>query len=470
MNRFFKKDSFPLWLGALFAFACILYFDTFSHEFSYDDFHAVAENQKIHDPDNLKALISPRDYFPVSSETTYRPMVTLVYFLEAFFFGVNPFGYHAVNIFLHACCGLGLAWVGRKLGLSDLRAILAGALFLAHPAAAEAVNAVGFLEDILALFFLLLSMSVGLSDRRPRGIQSLACSAAYLVALLSKEVAILFPVALVILVREKGWDRRSLILLALSMGSALALYLSLRFFIFRPPIEPVLQPLRLPFKETLFTMSAVMLNYIRLFFVPVGLSVAHAVEIRSHLSVRTILTILTLAGFFILFLKSRVSLVRWGGLWCLLFILPVAQIVPVSHFSSERFLYVPLAGACGALVFAWDAQFSGPGFLNRRIPWVMVLILAGLTLLRNPAWRTHESLFEDALRKNPRNMIAFNYLASAALRKERYELAEVYVLRALELKPECFPCLVNLAHIYNATGRQVEANELMEDLAKRGPR
>lgn len=471
MIRQIQGERMPIWwAAALIVLTAVLYHDTLTHEFSYDDYGVISRNESVRDLSNLRAIFSPERYFYISGESTYRPVVTIFYFLEAAVFGIEPEGFHFVSVLFHALCGILTAWLGLRLGLPRFQAGFAAALFLAHPVATEAVNSVGFFEDVLALLFMQISLVCVLTGR-PAGPGRIAASTAcYLAALFSKEVAILFPVAVLGVLWKEGWRPRDLVKIGCVLGAALAGYIGVRFVIFHPPFEPVFVEVARMKLETLFSMLTVAVNYIRLFFVPIGLSASHVVPLHPELTWDVLLAFGVLAGFGILVWRSPLFCVRWGGIWCLLFFLPVLQIAPTAQISAERFMYVPLFGASLALSAAWDRQFSFSKFWNRWVPCAVLLALSILTLQRNPIWRTHETVFLDALRKHPDgNVTALGAMGLWAFERGQYDLSESYYAKALVEDPVNNPIANRLATIYYLTGRYADAIRILKEVVSRNP-
>lgn len=463
----------PRWVwcaAALIGLSCLLYYDTFSHEFSYDDFEVIVDNPGVQNLSNLSALVSPSRYFDISSESSFRPVVTLAYFAECAMFGLNPAGFHAVNILLHGLCAVLLGWIGLRLGLSGFHAVGAAALFLAHPVATESVNAVAFLDDILCLLFLLLSLVFALIDSK-RPWQIAAGTTMFMLALLSKETALLFPAALWVILKRGAWDEKALEKWKYAMAGALVVYTYWRFALFKAPGEDLVffQPLDLPPLWAILTMVSVFVNYIRLFFVPIGLSAAHVVQAHVTFTWVDLGSLVTLAGLVYLLLKSELPVVRWGGLWCLVFILPVSQLVVTNQISSDRFLYIPLAGACLALASAWDSQFEHV-VPNRWLFYAAILLLAALTWHRNPDWKNHAGLFELELRNNPQNAFANNAVGVLASRQGRFDEAGRHFKKAIENHPGHSTYIFNLGNAYFGAQRYREAAGVYEYLAARKPK
>lgn len=467
-----SDDRRTAWgIAALLVLTVALYHDTFSHEFSYDDIDVILKNEAIRRLSNLSSLFSPARYFDVSMEYSYRPVVTLMYLLESSAFGANPVGFHAIGILLHGLCGALTAWIGIRMGLDRFAAFLAAAVFVSHPVATEAVNGIGFHEDVLALFFMLVSTAVLLLRPHRSAGPVAAATIAYLLAMFSKEVSMLLPAALWFLLRRRGWPAQDRMRLMAVMGAALVFFVVLRFFIFLPPkdMQSIFKPVALAPKETFLSVIVIAVNYIRLFFIPIGLAASHIVVVHEHVSWVTVGSLTVLAGFVILLARSREFPVRFGGLWCLLFLLPVSQIVATAQPSSERFLYVPLFGASIAFASAWSAHFMLSPRLRRWAPWLIVAALAALTWQRNPVWRSQESLFKDVLRKYPRNSFALNSLGVWAYDLGVDAVAEYYLRQAVASQPGHYHYMDNLAKLYFRMRRYRDCIPILLELARIHP-
>ena len=177
-------------LLALAAFAGIL-----RNDFTYDDYLVVGANSHLGRPGFLSALWSPR-YFEVSGESTYRPLVTLAYYLVWKAGGLHPAAFHLLSLLLHAINTWLVVRLARQCRLTSTAAI-AGIVFAVHPLASEAVCGVGFLEDCQVVTFGLLSLLVAAAwvvrperDGISRALLTGAASLLF-VACLAKETAVM---------------------------------------------------------------------------------------------------------------------------------------------------------------------------------------------------------------------------------------------------------------------------------------
>ncbi|MCR4286564.1 MAG: hypothetical protein NUW09_00965, partial [Deltaproteobacteria bacterium] len=89
----------------LVALAFSIYFNSLEGEFVYDDNLQIVENPRITDLRYLPSIFSTYSFGFLKEQekgTTYRPMVLAVYMAEYAFFGLRPWGWHLVNVILHA--------------------------------------------------------------------------------------------------------------------------------------------------------------------------------------------------------------------------------------------------------------------------------------------------------------------------------------------------------------------------------
>jgi len=216
-------------ISILFSLSILTYLNCLQNQFVYDDNSTIIENHFIEDWSNFPTLFT-QDYFTKSGELTYRPIVTLSYFVDYSLWHSRPTGYHITNILSHSINSL-LTYIlifhllnhaskqitsPQKYNKTSFinHAFLASLLFILHPIVNETVNAISYREDLLATNFVLISFLLFLLS----GIKSLsqdsrlfypettpipkikyfipfyiAAMITYFLALLSKESAIVLP-------------------------------------------------------------------------------------------------------------------------------------------------------------------------------------------------------------------------------------------------------------------------------------
>lgn len=132
----------------------------------------------------------------------YRPVTQLSFSLDWALWGLDPTGYLATNLLLHATATVLVYVLARRLtGGSRSRALVASILFTLHPVTVESVPAISRRQDALATVFLLGSLLTYLRARTDpdRGRAWLAGSLGLaLAAFGSKEIAIVLPGAILV--------------------------------------------------------------------------------------------------------------------------------------------------------------------------------------------------------------------------------------------------------------------------------
>ena len=152
-------------------------------QYSGDDFKAYWFNeQRLHH---------------IHGEGFFRPMVTLLYKLSGAVFGLDAWGYHLVNVALHALASLAAFAIARLFFSRRWVAVAVALIFAAHPSHAEAVQWVAANADAaMGCFFLASFAAFGWWLRQRRPWQYAGAVAAFVAALCSKESAIVLPAVL----------------------------------------------------------------------------------------------------------------------------------------------------------------------------------------------------------------------------------------------------------------------------------
>ncbi len=196
--------------GAIIVMAALwVYSPTYHGDWLWDD-DALLTTNPVVQSGTLQGLaklwIDPAgaDYFPLSYSALWAQWMV---------FGLNPTGYHAVTILLHATGAL-LLW--RLLVVMRLPgAWLAGLLFAIHPACVESVGWVSELKNTLSLpLFLIAAICFAKHDQAAHSSAPAAARLStanhfwavvfFLVAMLAKTSMVMFPVVLLL----HAWWRR----------------------------------------------------------------------------------------------------------------------------------------------------------------------------------------------------------------------------------------------------------------------
>jgi len=156
-----------------------------------------------------------RGWLEFDQTRLYRPLVTLSAAVNYALGGADPFGYHVFNVLFHAAatfaCGLlcGLCCPYRP----NLAAVLGGALFALHPAAAESACWIAGRSSGMELMWRLLAMA-GFALYLRRGLRRdlVLAAVASLLACATKETAVMIPVGFLaldlLMTPSRPWGQR----------------------------------------------------------------------------------------------------------------------------------------------------------------------------------------------------------------------------------------------------------------------
>ena len=442
----------------IFILTGFLYFESLRHQFHYDDVHSIVENPHIRSLDNVRLFFRDAATFSVIPENAmYRPLLLVSYALNHAADGLNPRGYHLLNVVLHAansalvfCLLLGVC---RRPALS----LAAAALFAATPMNAEAVNYISSRSELLMGFFFLLASwaYAGFARSANRIWYALAMACAFL-AVLSKSVAVILacviPAIDLLISGRSGWvSRLKYQLPFLLIGIVYVVATSdLVYKALNSPVRP--------FDIQAYTQLKAAAFYLALWCMPVALTVDHQFFPALAWSDPPVLAGFAFIGSLVaLWIYGGSRLLKFAGWWWMMLLLPSA-LVPLIVLVNEHRVYLAGMGLC--LVGAWAiSRLPRRGGVALISSVAYVLILASVSNQRTAVWADELTLWRDAAEKGPLMVKPHLRLGDAlvdAARKEgspshRSELlsrAEQSYLRALELRSQHPGALNNLGSLY----------------------
>ncbi len=463
-----KSRLFPIFLLCLLVLAA--YANSLFNDFVWDDKLLIVQDRFVRESGHVAEIFSTNAFAGSGRQSQFfRPLQILTYAFDCRVWGLNPAGYHLTGILLHLAVSLLVYFVIVSLFADTLIAFFAAAVFAVHPANSEAVTYIAGRADILFLLFLLLSLRAYLNGERARtpsaGLGLYAASLFFFVcALLSKEMAIIFPLLLVFtfllfrgdlprLPAAGRWTRIA------GFFVILAAYAALRLTKLRFPAEiPEFQTTCRGIGPMLITY----LEYLKIYFFPVRLQMERLTLPGPFPPLSDLLAVLALAAAVVYLIRNGRSRIAWFGLgWFFISLLPVSNIVSLNSALAEHWLYLPSLG----LLVIFGAVFSrlrkGPGAVLRpAVGAVFVLLLALLsirTMLRNRDWRNGLTLFQQTAASSPRSARAHNGLGAAYARLGRMDDAIREFKLAIELFPDHEDAHANLGAAYGKIGRIEEA-------------
>jgi tetratricopeptide (TPR) repeat protein len=212
---------FALLLAAVTIFA---YRPAWNGGFLWDDDAYVTNNDLLTASDGLRRI-----WLSLDSPSQYFPLVYTTFCIERVLWGLNPSGYHWVNLLLHVANALLVWWVLCRLRVPG--AWLAAAVFALHPVQVESVAWITERKNVLMGFFFLLTLLAWIAfvdeqTKRPWRFYALALIF-YLMALSAKTTACTLPAALFLILwlqqKPISWKRIFQIVPFFVLGIAMGL-------------------------------------------------------------------------------------------------------------------------------------------------------------------------------------------------------------------------------------------------------
>jgi tetratricopeptide (TPR) repeat protein len=472
---------------ALLVLLClIVYFNSLSNGFVYDDYGTIVENKYISQPGRLLASLFNPSYFKFAGlEASYRPVATLSYFLIYTIAELNPFYYHLASLVLHTLNAILVYWLANLILQHRLRALIAGLLFACHPALSEAVNCIDFNDDLLAAFFFLLALICYIRLKSEELISSIRGYSLslffYILGLLSKEMTITLPAIillydLVLRDADRGVPNFQHLLIILrkriyfyaGFMAVSLIYICIRFLFLYSPRESLKASAGSLFERIIYLPGHIY-SFIRLTIFPVKLNADYVFaypeswfEISNLIGLAVVVTLVG-AAFFIYRYSKEIS---FGLAWFLMTLFPVFNLIEIYHPFAERYLYLPIIGFCLVVPVLINGP-AGRRFTNSSIaglvtlaPVIVILSLyASVTIPRNRDWQNNFVLWSKTVQSSPNSLVAHGGLGMAYLARGMLaEAAEQFKI-SIKLFPGHHKSYYNLGLVYHKKGNLKKAIE-----------
>ena len=448
----------------LFLAGLLTYGNTARNGLFWDDDEFIIKNAYIRSFRYLPQWFSqPLTAGAGVNSNYYRPLLQLSFTIDYKLWGLWPTGYHFENILWHTTAAIILFIFLTELlrnfkfkisnfKLAKMIAFATSLLWLVHPVHVEAVAYANSRGDSMATVFILLSLILWMKNKIK------GSSIAFILALLSKEFAIVTPGLILLIESLRGasatWqsilnrfprpdqigtrndDKTKPFLIVLSIAivyillrlTTLNFQNTLNFYGVNLAKVDQQQPFAryatsLPIR--LMTFLKVLPIYAGILIWPNDLHMERTVDIPTSLSDPTVLStfgllvLIGLLGYWLLVIrKQRLPLFAAG--WFFISILPVSGIIPISQILAEHFLYLPSIGFF--LIVSWLITtiifkiIKAERWQRVSLFFVFCSLFFPLlfkTILQNRVWRDPITFYEYTLSHAQPTARVYNNLAMA---------------------------------------------------------
>ena len=450
-------------LGALLFLAVVVtYAPALDCGFIWDDDDYVQGNLALRTWQGLWDI-----WFRLGTIPQYYPLTHTSFWLEYQLWGLDPAGYHATNIVMHAASCLVL-W--RVLAALDVP----GAFFIAlvfglHPVHVESVVWITERKNVLSGLCYLLSFWAWLrcegfvATRRSPRLWLTLSFALYVLSLFAKTVTCTLPAVMLLVLWWKrgspGVDSIRRLLPFFCIGWIMGIFTISYEKLF---VGAAGSGWELNLMERSLIAGRALTFYVGKLVWPTNLTFFYERwDVDASAPLQYVFPSICIAVIAALALQARSG--RRGPLTGALFFcgtlspaLGFVDIYPMRFsFVADHFQYLASIGVLSLLVAAGaQAPFRRP--IKILAAGAIALVLAGLIRDRIPAYRNLETLWRDTIVKNPASSAAHNNLGTALAERGDFDAAWNHYRIALELDPEDADILNNLG---NAHGRREEYEE-----------
>lgn len=471
-----NKEQASAWIAAFLValITFIVYLPALRNGFvNWDDHHYVLENpiMQSFDLQFLKWSLT------AAVGALWHPLTLISLASDYAVFGLNQWGYHLTNIIFHTLntvlvfilVGQLLEYGGFRVNKADKGPLIAGTatalLFGIHPLHVESVAWISERKDILCAFFYLSSLIAYLKytsyrdSKRP--IFYITSIIFFIMALMSKPMAISLPIVLLILdfyplkrlrtgraIDIKIWIEKLPFFVLGLLSSIAALWIH--------NVDSGLVSLEaLPFIARIFIVVRTYIFYLLKMLLPNNLAPLYPLPIKiNYFDLEYILSfivLLLLASFCLWSLKrNRGYTAVW--LYYLVTLIPVIGIIKVGdQAAADRYTYLPSIGPfllAGLAIAALLGKYTARR--NHLAVIAVLLLISGIlgikTVRQISIWKDSITLWSYEIRLFPDSQCAaYNNRGIAYNSEGQYDKAIQDYDRAIALKPD-------LATAYNNRG------------------
>jgi tetratricopeptide (TPR) repeat protein len=468
------------------ALSGAVYLNALHNPFVYDDYRVIQQN---------RSLLAPQDVGAIVARDLTRPVVNWSYAIDRVVWGPEPFGFHVTSVLLHMVAVWLVFLLASRLAMDRMRrestaaidrgpalaALSAAALFGLHPMMTEAVGYISGRAEVLAAVLVLAAFLLARDWMETGRWASLAGAfGAWALGLLSKETAIVFPLLVLYydrVVRDDPDERRRHLwrlhvpLFAVAAGVGIV-----RLTVFLSVEYAGGATVHWPF---MFAELDVLMRYVGLLIVPSGQTIFHAIPATTGgLARQAIVAAVTLGVILgVLALTSRRARIASLGLfWFVVVPLPQAMLVLLNRGEpmAERRVYLASVGffiavgsAIGYVAGRPRAERPVMRVALGTIGMLVLVMLAGRTLLRNVIWSSPVLLWTEATQLAPDHWLPALVLGESLHDAGRHADAVAALKRARDLRPDepgiyehLGLCLIEVGDLDEATAAFHKLTEL----------
>ena len=417
--------------------------------------------------------------FTTTDQSNYHPLTWVSLMVDQQIHGQRQWGFKLTNVLLHVANGLLLYFAFFRLTSRAWLSFFVAALFAVHPLHVESVAWASGRRDVLATFFVFLSLHGYIEFARSKSIPAYALMTfAYVFTLLSNQAYATFPFVLLLLDfwptnRLDAADTASPFRKTTLVGAIVEKVPLLVFSLLSSVMTFMIIAATPAYQTAQFSIPARIANsvvaysvYLRKTIAPFDLAFFYPFPVGGHAMIEvvvcSIVVIAITAGA--IFARKFAPFVFVGWFWYLIALLPVIGLAQVGFQAyADHFTYFPLIGIF--VILTWGVSWIADRRSQERpaivgMSFIAVVACLGFTIWQVTIWRTSETLARHALDLNEENQIAHIQLSGAFGARGEWGSAKEHLVKAIAIDPKNFTGLYNLGQLLLMEGDVPQAKEL----------
>ncbi len=498
-----KKFKY-LTLGIFLVVSFVVFGNSLAGDFVFDDLAIVRDRPELKNIEHLPYLFFEPYHNMGYDGDIYRPITMASFSLNYNILGEKPWGFHFINILLHALASWLVFLLLFKLTKKIDFSFLASFLFLILPIHTEPINTIVGRAEMLSLLFsawclLLLLKEKNIKTKKKKISLQFWAALLFLMALLSKENALgLLPLYFIIIwintqgntfvVRLKIIFNKYRLNFTYLTG-AILLYFSMRAAVLEKLINTnssiVENPLKfVDWPERLMTAIKIIGMYLYKIIWPYN-------NLSSDYSFNQIpveinwsnwffwIGLTTLCLIIIIIIKALLKppknnyptqiIILASSFFLFYFIITSNLLFPIGTIMAERLMYIPSLGVCmvlGLLIIMLRNMLRNKINNKNYSQYIYLSIIALLTICygtisfdRNFDWKNEASLFASAAARSPDSVLSRSNLGAIYLLEDNLPAAEKEIMAAQNIYDNYNHNLNNLGLLYLKKGELTKARD-----------
>jgi protein O-mannosyl-transferase len=487
-----------------------------------DDTTYVYENAYVQSGLNWNSIGQAFSSELVGKSSNWHPLTWLSLMLDYQIFGLNPFGYHLINLLFHVMNTILLFLIFLRMTKKLWPSAFVAALFAIHPLHVESVAWIAERKDVLSTFFFMLTLGAySYYVEHPRLRRYFFVLLFFILGLMAKPMLVTLPFVLLLLdywplqrfqeikpdhkvqtevfksvtsdKQKKKSKKKPAVKETLEVKKSasseykwsliyplfwekvplfvLAILSSIVTYIAQQKGGAVQSIEALPLGVRIGNAFISYIAYIGKMIWPSNLAVFYPYPgLLVPWQVFGSVILLIAVTLLVIWRAKRSPYLATGWLWYIGALVPVIGIVQVgSQAMADRYTYIPLIGI--SVLMIWGISdlariWRFPGSLLSGFSVMVVTILIIISWKQAALWQNDIILFEHALKVTSGNYLAHNNLGIALYKIGKNEEALFHHEEALRINPASFKAHFNMANILAFQGKRAEAIYHYEEAIK----